>query len=327
VTTQQTAEKPLGFDTAGEHASASVPQAHPDSKIREIRLAIIGKRFDSATNIAICEDGKLTGLLTIESLLAAPEDAVARELMDSDPPIVRSGADQELAAWKAVQHGESSLAVTDELGRFVGLVPPRRLLSVLLEEHHEDMARLAGLLKGALTAKIPLQEPVRRRLGHRVPWLMMGLAGAMLAADIVASFSNQLQANVALAFFLPGLVYLADAVGTQTETLVVRGLSVGIPMGRVIARELATGVLIGTALAIASVPIALWRWTDPRLAGVLAVSLLGACSVATLVAIALPWGLSQLDRDPAFGSGPLATVVQDLLSILIYFLVAGLFFR
>ncbi len=102
---------------------------------------------------------------------------------------------------------------------------------------------------------------------------------------------TQLQRNVMLAFFLPGIVYLADAVGTQTETIAVRGLSVGVGMRRMAPRELLAGVAIGLALPIVAGPLVWWLWGDGSLAG----------------------------ADPAFGSGPLATLLQDLLSIVIYF--------
>ena len=75
-------------------------------------------------------------------------------------------------------------------------------------------------------------EAVPRRLWHRLPWLALGLAGAMLSAAIVASFEEQLRAEVLLAFFVPAVVYMADAVGTQTETVVVRGMSLGVPIGQ-----------------------------------------------------------------------------------------------
>jgi magnesium transporter len=118
-------------------------------------------------------------------------------------------------------------------------------------------------------------------------------------------------------------VYLADAVGTQTETIVIRGLSVGVPIGHVVRRELLTGALIGTVLAVLFYPIALLRWGEPDVALSVALALFAACGVATVVAMALPWAFHRLRSDPAFGSGPLATVIQDLISILIYFLIAA----
>ena len=78
----------------------------------------------------------------------------------------------------------------------------------------------------------------------------------------------------------------------------------------------------GFTLALAFAPIALWRWGQPDVVLTVALSLLGACSIATVIATSLPWLLQRLGLDPAFGSGPLATVIQDLLSILLYFLIS-----
>lgn len=123
--------------------------------------------------------------------------------MDPDPPTVTPGTDQEIAAWKAARHGESSLAVIDGGGRFVGLIPPHRLLAVLLAEHNEDMTRLGGYLGTADPARAASEEPVRRRLWHRLPWLLLGLVGAMLAAWLMGAFEAVLTTHVMIAFFSP----------------------------------------------------------------------------------------------------------------------------
>jgi magnesium transporter len=204
------------------------------------------------------------------------------------------------------------------------MIPPHRLLRVLLSEHEEDLARFAGFLRTTSVARTASEEPVQRRFRHRLPWLLLGLGGALLAADLVGSFETQLQLNVMLAFFIPGIVYLADAVGTQTETVVVRGLSLGVPMRRMVGRELLAGVLIGMALAAVALPFVWWRWNDAGLALSVGVSVFAACSTATLAAMMLPWLFDAFALDPAFGSGPLATVVQDLLSIWIYLSITTL---
>jgi magnesium transporter len=310
-------------EVAAEHATARVPTATPDDTAEEIRRSLGGKEYESASDVAVCDDGRLLGLISIERLLRSRGDAKAREIMDADPPVVGPGIDQEAAAWKAVEHGESSLAVVDDSGKLVGLVPPRRLLAVFLREHEEDMARLGGFLRGTRAARSASQEPVALRFWHKVPWLLVGLAGAFLAADIVGAFEDDLEQNVTLAFFIPGIVYLADAVGTQTEALVIRGLSIGVPVRQVMRRELVTGVLVGAALGLVFLPIGIWRWGEQDVAVAVALSLMAACSVATLIAMALPALFQRLGRDPAFGSGPLATVVQDLLSIIIYFTIVS----
>jgi magnesium transporter len=201
------------------------------------------------------------------------------------------------------------------------VIPPHRLVAVLLAEHEEDLSRLGGFLKGASTARMTSEEPVRRRFWHRLPWLLLGLCGALFAADLIGRFEDVLRANVVLAFFLPGIVYLADAVGTQTETVIVRGLSLGVPMRHMVARELVAGIVIGVALGTIASPLVWWLWQDADLALSVGVSVFAAASTSTVAAMLLPWTLERVGLDPAFGSGPLATVIQDLLSIYIYLIV------
>jgi magnesium transporter len=245
-----------------------------------------------------------------------------REVMDPDPPVVSPGVNQEQVAWKMVRRGESSVAVVDPGGRLVGLVPPHRMLAVLLAEHDEDLARLGGYMAGTRRARRAAEESVGRRLWHRLPWLLIGLLGAMASATILGAFEHQLSTQVLLAFFVPGVVYMADAVGTQTETVLIRGLAAGVRLRSVVQRELITGAVIGIVIAAAFLPFALAVWGSTRVAIAVALALLASCSIATLVAMALPWTFQRLGRDPAFGSGPLATVVQDLLSIAVYFAIA-----
>jgi magnesium transporter len=243
--------------------------------------------------------------------------------MDTDPPWVSPHTDQEVAAWEMLNRGEVALAVVDDDGVFLGLIPPERMLRVLLQEHEEDISRFSGLLANSRAARTASEERVVRRLLHRLPWLAIGLMGAMLSAWLVGSSEEQLARTVELAFFLPAIVYMADAVGTQTETLAVRGLSVGVPIRRFVAKELGAGVIIGGIIAALFFPFCVLMFDDVSLALAVSLSLLASCTVASIVALALPWFLSLLRWDPAFGSGPLSTVVQDLLSIAIYLALAA----
>jgi magnesium transporter len=308
--------------TAAAHATSNVPVASPTEAVGAVLAGLSGHRFDSVAVAAVCDRGTLMGAVTIEALLAAPVDMSVGEVMDPRPPVVAPGTNQEHAAWQAVQHGETGLIVVDEHRRFRGLIPPQRLLAVLLEEHDEDLARIGGFLSSAASARTAATEGIFRRLWHRLPWLLVGLGGALLAAVIVGSFEEQLQAQVLIAFFVPGVVYLADAVGTQTEALIIRGLSVGIGVGRVAVREILTGVLLGLLFAVVAYPVVLLIWHDPLVAVAVALALFAASAIATVIAMALPWLIYRLGKDPAFGSGPLATVIQDLLSIIIYLVIA-----
>ena len=313
---------PPGLDL---HLVERVPTCQPSDRVADIREALVEADHESVDDIAVCDDGRLRGLIPLRRLLAAGGDEQASTLMDPDPPVVGAQpGDFEPAAWKAVHHGESSLAVVDPDGILRGLVPPARLLSLLLETHDQDFARLRAYLASTQEARRAAEEAVGRRLRHRFWWLVLGLAGAALSAWIVGRFETRIATDIRLAFFIPGVVYLADAVGTQTEAVMVRGLSVGAP-GRVALRlEALTGPAMGLVLALLSFPAIWLALRDPAIAAAVSIALLAACSVATVVAAAIPLALARTGRDPAFASGPLATVVQDLLSLVIYFLVAVL---
>jgi magnesium transporter len=310
------------FESAAQHASRRIPVFAPACRADEVRQQLVGQRYESASHVIVCDHQQFLGVVRVEDLLAAPANAALADLMDREAPVVAPGVDQEIAAWHAVRNEESALTVVDGEGRFVGVIPPHRLLAVLLSEHEEDLSRLGGFTKTTSAARTSSEEPAERRFRHRVPWLLVGLGGALLAADFVGWFEAQIQHKVVLAFFIPGIVYLADAVGTQTETVVVRGLSVGVGMERMVARELLAGLAIGLALGAVAGPLVWWRWGHADVALCVAFSVFAACSTATVAAMTLPWLLHRLDFDPAFGSGPLATVIQDLLSILIYFGIA-----
>jgi magnesium transporter len=161
------------------------------------------------------------------------------------------------------------------------------MLAVLLEELEEDLARLSGYLASTDRARSAAEEGVTLRLWHKLPWLLLGLAGAMVAAAIVGSFEEQLQEEVLLALFVPGVVYMADAVGTQTEAVIIRGIAVGVPARHVVSRELLTGLVIGVVVAAAFFPLAWEIWSEVSVAVGVALALLASCATATIVAMGL----------------------------------------
>jgi magnesium transporter len=240
--------------------------------------------------------------------------------MHRDQPRVRSDTDQEEMASIALHHGVAAMPVVNAAGRLLGVVGSVTMMDILSREHVEDLHRLAGVTRESDDARNALEEPPLRSARHRLPWLIVGLGGSMLATFIVARFETALTAKPALAFFVPGLVYLADAIGTQSEAVAVRGLSLSrVGIGRLIGHELRTGLIVGTVLAMLAFPMTWLVFGEPRLATAVALALAGASIVASVLGLTLPWLLARFGFDPAYGSGPLATIVQDVLSLLIYF--------
>lgn len=308
---------------AGDYATARVPTVSPGDTVAAVRDALDGGSYDSAHDAVVIADGRPVGLLPVEVLLAADPQRLVAEVMRPVPPIVSADTDQEVAAHAIVRTASRCAVVVDDSGRFRGLIPADRMLPVLLSEHDSDLARLGGYLTGASRARDAAQEPVRRRLWHRLPWLLLGVLGAMGSAILVGAFDAQLEANVIVAFFVPAIVYMADAVGTQTETVLIRALAAGVTTRTIVKREVITGLIMGTVVGAVFFAFVAIGWGDIPVATAVAVALLASCSIATLVAMVLPAVFQTLGRDPAFGSGPLATVIQDLLSIAVYFAVVA----
>lgn len=305
-----------------DHSTDRVPVVSQSQSTAEARRYMVGKAFDFVDEIVVLDEGRLVGLVALTRLLEAPEEMPLGELVDSHSVAIGPGESEEKAAWQMVRRQQSNLAVVDSDGTFQGLVPSHRLIGRLLAQHDEDAARLGGYLASSGRARLAAEEPVIRRLLHRLPWLLVGLVGAMASAVLVSAFETQLEKVVLLAFFVPAVVYMADAVGTQTETLLIRGMSASIDMKTVVRRELITGVLIGILIGLAFFVFALIGWGDADVALAVALALTASCSIATSVATVLPRLLSRLGSDPAFGSGPLATIIQDLLSIAVYLAIA-----
>ncbi len=316
--------KDIHDETTAVHSSLEVPIAQPAALARDVRYALEQQRFESASHIVVCEKDIYIGIISIEDLLVAADTCPVSDLIDPQHPVVGPEMDREMATWYAVREKKTAIPVVNRDGRFMGLITPHQLMEVLLSEHEEDLSRHSGLLKSTFDARFSSEETVTRRIWHRLPWLLIGLAGALLSADFVGWFEAELSTKIALAFFIPGIVYMADAVGTQTETIVIRGLSVGIPIRKVLRSELLAGLAMGFMLALIAGPLIWWRWGDLNMVFIVALSLFAACTISTVIAMGLPWIFNALGRDPAFGSGPLATIIQDLLSILIYFYIAFL---
>jgi magnesium transporter len=301
-----------------------VPVAVDDELVGVVRARIATSSFDAADVIYLVDHaGAFVGAIRIERLFGAPAEERLRALVEPGYPRVAPGSDQELVAARVLACGVSSAAVVDGRGHLLGAVPATTLLDILRHEHVEDLHRLAGIQREAEQTRDALEAPPTRRARHRLPWLVFGLGGSMLAAGIVSRFDGLLQSELAIAYFVPAIVYLADAIGTQTEAIAVRGLSLErMSLRHLLGSELRTGLLIGLALAGLAFPLVLIGFGQPALALAVAVAILIAGAAATTIGLVLPSLLARWGSDPAYGSGPLATILQDVISLVIYLVVA-----
>ncbi|MGE0649306.1 MAG: magnesium transporter [Alphaproteobacteria bacterium] len=300
-----------------------VPEASPHDQASAVRGALASRRFDSAELVFVVEaERRLIGVCRLTEVLAAEPECPMARLLEPGWPRVLPDVDREDAASLAIRNEVPGLAVVDAEGRLLGALPSYTMMRILRDEHLEDIHHMAGILSSSDAARRALTAPPFHRALFRLPWLILGLAGASLATALMASFEALIEAHLALAMFVPALVYLADAIGTQTEAVTVRGVSLNSSrIGRLLRGEMATGALIGLTLAALALPFVWLAFHDLGLAVCVSLALLAAGTAASGIGFLLPWGFSRIGLDPALASGPIATVIQDLLSLLIYFLV------
>lgn len=163
------------------------------------------------------------------------------------------------------------------------------------------------------------KAPLKRLLTLRIPSLLCGLVLGLVLSIITSKFETVLASNIALAFFIPFIVYLADAVGTQTQTIYVRDLKTGkADFKKYLFKESLLGVVLGSGFAAVTWAIVAYWFNSIPLACAIALSVFGAVGTAPLIALVIAEILELEREDPAVWSGPLATVVQDVVSMVIF---------
>jgi magnesium transporter len=290
-----------------------------------VRALLAGQRYDDASHIFVLgDDDRLAGVVEIGDLMgAAPQTPLSELMRAADYHVVSQDADREEAASLAIHTGVSALAVCDGDGRFIGAVPAAALMSILRDEHLEDLHHMAGILSKSEAAKAALTAPPLRRAMFRLPWVLIGLAGSTVITAIMAEFETPLSAHIAIAFFVPALVFLTDSVGTQSETIAVRAFSLSdTSLLTLFAVELGTAMIVGLVLSALALPLIWIVFGNVMLALAVAIALFVATAVATAVGVLLPFIFDRLGFDPALSSGPIATVFQDGFTLLIYLATA-----
>jgi len=258
------------------------------------------------------EKGGLVGVVPIRRLVAAPPDRVVADLMIRDPVRCRADSDQEEAAQAVARYNLLAIPVVDDEDRLLGVITVDDVIEVITEEATEDIYYMAGLHEEDRVFSTPLQS-VRRRL----PWMLVNLGTAFVAAWVVGLFEHTLQQLVALAFFMPVVAGMGGNSGIQSLTVITRGIALGeveFSSGiRLVGKELAVALAVGAvAGGVAAGMATLWQGS-PLLGAVLFAAMLVTVGVAGMMGAAVPLLLKALGLDPALGSGVIVTTLTDVV--------------
>jgi magnesium transporter len=311
-------------EAAAAHMLGNVPRARPNTPVEDVIEALRGQTYECADTVFVTDDtGKLMGIVRINDLLGGGSRRIG-DIMEEEHEAVRPGDDQEEIARLAIRLNMIAVPVVDDLGNLIGAVPPEALFRILRDEHMEDLQRIAGISAYERGADAALNAPMLNRFARRLPWLVLGLAASSIITLVMISFEHTISEHVAAAFFVPALVYIAGAIGTQAVSVSVRSLSNReIAIGPLLREELVIGALIGTALGILSAGAVMAVFAQPALSLAVGLAVLGGGVVSALAGFALPWAFLRFGFDPALGSGPICTIVQDAASLALYFLLVS----
>jgi magnesium transporter len=301
-----------------------IPQATADTPVSTVIQSLRGQKFECADTVFVTDaEGRLEGIVRINDLFADGERQIV-EIMEPEHEAVRYGDDQEQIAVLAMQLNMIAVPVVDDDERLIGAVPPEALFKILRAEHMEDLQRLAGIAPHERGPVVALDAPLHDRFRRRLPWLVFGLLASSIITFIMAEFEQSLSANVAVAFFIPALVYIAGAIGSQAVSVAVRGLSTdNISITGLLQDELIIGMAIGASLGLISFIMVFVAFGDGALSLAVGLAVLGGGTVSAVVGFGLPWVFKRFGSDPALGSGPICTIIQDVASLFIYFVLVS----
>lgn len=321
--------RPTNGKTALSCATNLVPVVPSSFTIGEARKLIdnnIGN-YEVISYVYVVDQEKLVGILTTKALFALPEKTRIKTIAQKTGLVSVLPEDKpDHAAFLAMKHRFHHIPVVDKSKHFYGVITSNEILAILHKKHLEEKFIHAGLHRSSALIDDVFNISIFQSLKHRILWLIIGLFGGLFAAYIIRGFEQTLNQHLILAAFIPLVVYIADAVGTQLEAFAIRdfALTKKLHFGKYFFRQLAVVLLLSLALGIISGIVSLIMYKDFLITLILIAAVVASVISSVITGLFLPYLFRKFKKDPANGSGPVGTILQDLLSIIIYFGVASL---
>ena len=273
------------------------------------------------------DDDRLVGVISLRTLTTTPSTTTLKDIMIKNVHSIRPETDQEDVARIVAQYNFLAVPVIDPDSHLLGIVTVDDVVDVIREEATEDFLQMAGAGKDREILLKSSWENAKTRL----PWLFASGIGGIIAASLIGIFENMLENIIALAAFIPVILGMGGNIATQSSTIIVRGMATGrVNIGgeiKLIIKEMKVGLMLGILYGILLGIFANILFSDApgSLGIVVGLSICISMIVAATVGTVIPLILRKMDIDPAVATGPFVTTIIDILGVLFYFLIAGLF--
>jgi len=307
-------------DTAGGLMISAVISLHPDWTMARalVELRTLGAETDSSYYLFVTDENQiLLGVLGLRDLVTAPPEARVGERMKTDIISVLVTTDQEECARTLSHYGYLALPVVDEIGRLVGVITADDLIEVAEDEASEDMYRMVGI-----SGEERISSRARESVLKRLPWLAINILTLFVAISVVDAFDAVIAGMVALAVFLPVVSGEGGNAGSQTATIIVRGIALGELGLRgwagVLFKELKVGFVNGFVIGLGTGAVVyIWK-QDWRISLAIFLAMILNFLMAATTGVLIPLGLKKIKVDPALASAAFVTAFTDTFGFLFF---------
>ena len=276
----------------------------------------------------VTERRRLIGIVSAKDLMTTDDDILIRDLMETEIISVKTHTDKEEVAKLFTKYDFLAIPVLDTDGLMVGIVTFDDAMDVMVEEATEDITKMAAINP---SEKTYFETSVFAHARNRIPWLLILMFTSIITGTIITKYENAFAAIPLLVSFIPMLMDTGGNCGSQSSTLIIRGLALSQirfkDIFRVIFKEFRISLIVGAVLALTNGVRIMIQYNDAGLALVIALSLIGTVVISKMVGCMLPLLASKIHLDPAIMASPLITTLVDIFSILIYFNVATMLFN
>ncbi|MGE5842535.1 MAG: magnesium transporter [Deltaproteobacteria bacterium] len=320
---------PYPEDSAGGIMALEFVAVSADSTVQEA-IELIRKKREEVENMyylyVVDDHGRLAGIVSLKDLVVESPTRKILKIMNPEVISAYVYSDQEEVAKLVKKYDLVAIPVVDQNQRLVGRITHDDIMDVIEEEADEDIGLMAGVINQEVSEESPLR--VSRA---RLPWLILGLAGELVAAAVIYHFESSLAKAIALACFFPVIMAMGGNTGTQASTVVVRGLATGdirlVSIGKRLWLELRAALINGFIVAsLLGVIVAFWL-ADYRLGFVVALAMMCVVLNAGFVGSAVPLVMNRLNIDPALATGPFISTSNDIFGLLIYLGLVTAYFK
>ena len=267
------------------------------------------------------EEGRLVGICSLRQLVVVAPSTLLKSLMTKDVIYVQTKMDQEDVAKIVARYNILAVPVTDDNKKLVGIITVDDVIDIIREEATEDILKMVGAGEEFVETK-----SVFRSSRTRLPWLFVSCMGGLFAFYIIGIFEQALMQAAFLATFIPIIMGMGGNVGTQSSTIVVRGLATGRLHLRhfttIVLKELSVGAVLGIFYGLLIGIVAHIRYAKWELGLIVCIAVISSISLAALIGSMVPLCLAKFRIDPAVATGPFVTTSIDIISVFLYFKLA-----